>query len=206
MRRVILLTLWFLAALLLATQLILPPVVEGRIEDRLEKGGGSARVSVSAFPALRLLFNDGDSLEAEGEGVRVDVRERTDALERVSGFDEVHVRLTDVVAGPLDVASFELSREDGQRDYRVQIAADTTPREVAGYLGATGGGTLGGIVGDLAAGTLPGGGDTAVPLKLDADVTSRDGQIEVTSATGSVAGLPAGPLAELLIDAVLQRL
>ena len=49
-------------------------------------------------------------------------------------------------------------------------------------------------------------GRTAVPLSLRASIDSVDGRAEVTDASGSVAGVRAGPLAQVVVDAVLQRL
>ena len=69
--------------------------------------------------------------------------------------------------------------------------------------GIAAGGTLGGVLGSLAGSALPDGGRTAVPLSLRASI---DGRAEVTDASGSVAGVRAGPLAQVVVDAVLQRL
>ncbi len=49
-----------LIALAGASQFVIPPLAEKRIEDRLTDGGGTATASVSAFPAARLFFGDGD--------------------------------------------------------------------------------------------------------------------------------------------------
>jgi hypothetical protein len=206
MRRVLPLTLAAVVVLLVACQLALPPLAERRMQDRLERNGGAARVDLSALPAPRLLFGDGDSFEVRGSGLRVDVARRERVLERLDGFDEVDVRLTDVDASPLAVSSFELTRAEHEMGYDVRVTGETSPREVAAFLGSQAGGVLGGVLGDLAAGRLPGGGDARVPLAIDAEVESRDGDVEVTSATGAVAGVPGGPLAELLIEAVVQQL
>jgi hypothetical protein len=201
-----------LAFVAVASQLALPPVLERRVEDRLERDGGRARVSLSAFPALRLLARDGDSLEVEGTGVRLDLEkgdeeEKGDQeLDRLDGFDEVHVALHRLKAGPLEASSLELTRPGGERAYRMRLRGTTTAREMARFLGSRFGGTLGGLAGDLAAGQLAGGGSTDLPITLAAILESRDGKVEVASASGSIAGLPAGPLAQLVIGAVAERL
>ena len=205
MRRVALLLLGLVAVLALVSQLALPPLLESAIRDRLEEEGGSAEVSLSALPALRLLFADGESLEVEGRGLRVRPERRPKVLDRLDGFDRVHVRLSDVDAEPLEIRTFVLTRE-GDSGYAVRMAATTSPREVARFLGSRAGGALGGLVGDLAAGTLPGGGATPVPMAIDADVRRRDGRAEVMSAQGSVAGIPAGPLVQIVVDAVVRQL
>jgi len=206
MPRVAVLTLALVAVLAAGGQLALPALAERRAQDRLEQGGGRASVEVRAVPAVRLLFGDGDRFEAEGRGLRVDVREEGGDLDRLDGFDSVRVHLTALEAGPLAVREFDLARPEGAGRYALRLVAVTTPREVAGFLGSQAGGFLGGVFGDLAAGGLPGGGDSRVPLRLRAQVQSRDGRASVGSARGTVAGVPAGPLAELVVTAVLERL
>ena len=48
---------------LVASQVLIPPLGESRVEDRLEAGGGTAEVKLGAVPAVRLLFGDGERLE-----------------------------------------------------------------------------------------------------------------------------------------------
>jgi hypothetical protein len=207
MPRVVVLLIGLIVLLLVASQLALPPIAERKVESRLERDGGTARAEVHAFPALRLLFGDGDSLDVRGRGVSLDVRGEAAAdLDRLDGFDEVRVRVADATAGPLDVRSFSLARGEGEDHYDLRTGAVTTPREVAGFLGSEAGGPLGGLFGDLAAGSLPGGGNARVPLRLSGKVTSVDGRPSVSGAKGSVAGIPAGPLAQLVVAAVVARL
>jgi hypothetical protein len=193
-------------ALLVASQLVLPELAERQAESRLEEGGGHAKVEVTAFPAPRLLFGDGDRFEAEGRGLSVDVGRKGGDLGRLDGFGEVRVHLTTVSAGPLDVRDFVLTRRNGAPAYDLRMSAITTPRDVAGFLGSQAGGALGGLFGDLAAGSLPGGGRTRVPLAVTAQVESRNGRPLVDAADGSVAGIPAGPLAQLVVAAVVARI
>jgi hypothetical protein len=205
MRRVAAVTLGSLVVLLVASQLVLPPIAERRAADRLERHGGSADVSLSALPAVRLLFGDGDSFEVKGSNLEVDLDRGGDSLDRLDGFDDVRVRIEDLEAGPLELSSFELARDEGESDYRTRIRGTTSAREVARFLGSQAGGALGGLLGDLGASTLPGGA-TEVPLDFRARVQSNGGEVNVSGATGSVAGLPAGPLAQLVVSAVALRL
>jgi hypothetical protein len=90
---------------------------------------------------------------------------------------------------------------------RLRLDAETSPRDVAGFLGSQAGGLVGGLLGDLAVGELPGGGGgERVPLRIRAGVQSRDGDVKVTSVSGSVAGVPAGPLAEVVVGSVVREL
>ena len=196
-----------LAALALALQLALPAYVAGRVEDRLERGGGTADVSVGAFPAVSLLAGSGGSLEASGSGLRFDLGERrVDPFDRLDDFERVEVSLRDVEAGALRISRFDLDRDGRGRDYELCLSATATPRELGEQLGRVAAGPLGGLVGALAGRVVPGGGLVALPLELRAAVASRDGRAEVSAARGSVAGLPAGPLATLVLSTVLKRL
>jgi hypothetical protein len=206
MPRVLISLVGVVAVLLVASQFALPPLAERQVEDRLEEGGGEARVELGAFPALRLLFDDGDSLEVQGRGLRLDVTRRQQVLERLDGFDAVDVELVDLTVGPFELDGFVMTRDEGEATYRTAFAGRASPREVAAFVGNEAGGALGGLLGGLAAGTLPGGGDTPLPIKLRADVRSRDGRVEVTRTSGSVAGIPAGPFAQLVIELVVRRL
>jgi hypothetical protein len=206
MPRVLLALFGLLVVLLVASQFVLPPLAERQVEDRLEEGGGSASADVDAFPALLLLFGNGDRLEARGEGLRLDVTRRQRVLERLDGFDAVDVELVDFTVGPFDLDGFVMTRREGDDSYQTAFSGQASPREVASFLGSQAGGLLGGLLGDLAAGTLPGGGDTPVPIQLRAEVESRDGRVEVTSTQGTVAGIPAGPVAQVVIELVVRRL
>src|SRR3954452_21519244 len=112
MPRVVVFLIGGIVLLLVAIQLALPPIAEHKVESRLERDGGTAHAEVHAFPALRLLFGDGDSLDVRSRGVRLDVRGAGADLGRLDGFDEVHVRVTEADAGPLDV-SLSLDRAEG---------------------------------------------------------------------------------------------
>jgi hypothetical protein len=205
MHRIAALLLGAALVLLIASQLALPAIAEREVVSRLERNGGTAKASLGAFPALRLFFDDGDSLEVEGAGLELEPGRGGEALERLDGFDEVRISLEQLRAGPLDVRSFELVRGEGDDAYRLRMQGETSAVEVGRFLGTRAGGPFGGALGEIAAGSLPGGAAT-LPVDLEAAVDSRDGRIDVDRARGSVAGLPAGPLAEIAIDAVARRL
>jgi hypothetical protein len=206
MPRVALLLLCLVVLVAAGTQLLLPTVLEGRVADRLERGGGSAHVSLHALPAARLLFDHGDSLKVEGRDLRLQLRGRGELLDRLDGFDQVRVRIDRATAPPLAVRSFSLTRPEEGRAYAVRLTGTTSPRDVARFLGSRAAGGLGGLAGDLAAGALPSGGRSRIPLAVAATVRSRDGHRQVTSSRGTVAGVPAGPLVGLVMDAVVREL
>jgi hypothetical protein len=192
------------AALSLAAQLLLPGLAERRVADRLEVGGGNAEVSVSAFPAVRLLFGDGDALRVKARRLRLQVGHEARLLNHLDGFDSVRIRLRDTEVGPIDLKAFVLERHEERDHYTVRLAGRTNPRALASFLGSRAGGALGGELGGLAGSLL--GGTLPLVLDLRARVQSRDGRPEVDATSGTVSGLPAGPLVQLALAAVLPRI
>ncbi len=196
-----------IALLAVVAQLAMPAYYEGRVEDRLEKQGGSADVSITAFPALTLIGGRGKELSAKGKGLRFDIDDRReDPFGRLDGFEEVDLRLTDTDVGAIHMSEFDLRRDGRDSEYTMRVEATATPRELARQLGNAAGGPLGGLAGSLGAEFLPGASTTEVPLEMTARVRSEDGRAEVTDANGTVAGVPAGPLAEIVLGTVLDRL
>ena len=192
-----------LVALFAVSQLVLPSVVEHRIESRLTDGGGSAHVSVSGFPAVRLLFGDGKRIAITGDGLDLGLEQRTDVFGKLDGFDQVEVHLRDFRAGPFSVASFDLTRSGSSAPYHLVSHSRTTPGAIASYgaarLGLPGGPLLGFFTQD----TL---GNRPIPIALNMDLHSDGGRIVVISGGGTVAGFPTGPLAELITSAISVEL
>jgi hypothetical protein len=203
MRRIATVIAAIVVLLVVVSQLALPPLVERSARNRLTRDGGSAEVSVSALPALRLVFGHGDSLNVDGRGIVLPTEQEGDGFGRLDKFGEVHVLLRDSSAGPVTIRSFRLDRSEGSDQYEARLSGRTSPRDVAAFLGSRAGGSFGALLGELAAGAaLPGGSATKVPLELHASVNG-DG---VYGAAGTVAGIPAGPLIELVLNALVRRL
>ena len=204
MPRWLVITTVAVAAVALAGQLALPTIAERKVEDRLTEGGGEAEVTLSALPAARLLFSDGERFEVEAGGLDLGLDRRVEVFDRLDGFGEVDVAITDSQAGPFALESFELRRE-ASGPYSLVSSAQITPADLveAGIesLDLPGGFLLG-----AAARRALGDAETAVPIELDMQLTSDDGQVQVISGGGTVAGLPTGPLAELITEAIVVRL
>lgn len=185
-------------------QVVLPWVASRRAEDRLTASGGSAEVSVRSWPAVRLLLGgDGDSLRVRAREIDLDDTRAERPLRRLDGFRRVDVLIEDSAAGPLDLRSVRISRIRGGA-YRLQVDAAVAPRDLARYVGSRLG-AIGGLLGGLAGGSIP-LGDEPVPLALDAMVESENGRARVVAGAGSIAGVPLGPLADLIVGAVAARI
>jgi hypothetical protein len=203
MRKAVLIALAVLVVLAVGSQFVIPPLAERRVEDRLTDRGGTATASISAFPAARLLFGDGDRISVNGTGLNLPLEEQADALDRLDGFDEVDVSLRDFRAGPFAVRSFELVRTGPSASYEVTSSSRATPSAIASYgasrLGIPGGSLLGPLA-DLAL-----GGNRTVPIEVDMRFRSDGGRVVVESGGVSVAGISTGPLAELITEVIVVR-
>jgi hypothetical protein len=191
--------------LLVVSQLVLPGLGEKAIRDRLTANGGVATVSISAFPAARLLWGDGDSLRIDGDGLNLSIDTNGDpqVLDALDSFGDVEIVLNDIEAGPFKVDSFVLARH-GNGPYSLRAQTSTSAADLAHYGIDQADLPGGGIVGTILDFTVVGGKD--VPVDLDLEMASDDGRIAVIDGGGTVAGLPTGPLAELITRAIAIRL
>jgi hypothetical protein len=205
MRRIASLATLGVLVLVVVAQILLPGIVSGKVEDRLTAHGGSADVELSAFPAARLLFTEGDSARVRARGVQLElVSPDSKVFEQLDGFNDVDVRVTDAQAGPFKLASVSLQRHGGDRPYRTSVHGTITARDLGTFGASQVGGPLGGFLGGLMGGALP-FGDEPVPVDLDAVIRSDGGRPRAVTVSGSVAGLPAGPLVEALAQALAGR-
>jgi hypothetical protein len=202
--RWLLIAVLVLAALVGVSQLVIPPVAEHRIEDRLTDGGGTADVSLHAFPAARLLFGDGTKLSVTGSGLDLALQQQSNVFDKLDGFDRVDVNLTEFHAGPLAVANFALTRPAPSAPYHLVSSSRTSPGDLAQYgaarLGLPGGPLLRFFTDQALGGNQP------IPIQLDMELRSDGGRVVVVSGGGTVAGYPTGPLAELITSTIAVQL
>jgi hypothetical protein len=188
---------------LVAIQFALPRILGGDVEDRLTANGGTAEVELGAVPALRLLFGEGDRARVRARGLELPlISPRADVLGSLDGFGEVDVEVVDARAGPVELSEVTLKRADGSLAYRATIDGSVTPRDFAEFAAGQAGGILGGFLGGMASDALP---DDPVPIDLDVVLRSENGRPRAVTVDGTVAGLPAGPLAEALAQALAGR-
>lgn len=203
-RRILLMALGVVAALLIATQLLLPGFAAGKIESRLTRNGGEAQATVRSTPALRLLFGDGDRLSVKATAVVLDLDTARDRpFERIDGFSHVDISVRDSRGGPLRIDAMTLVRE-GSEPYRFKWHGSVSLADAAAF-GAGGLGPLAAIAAGLAAGSVPNAG-RPLPIDVDMGLESEDGRLKVVSGGGTIAGVPTGPLAVLLTNAIAVRL
>lgn len=192
-------------ALLVISQFAIPWLAENQVESRLTERGGEASVELSAFPALALLFNDGDRLSIEAREVVLEESgaDRRETLRRLDGFDEVGISVSDSIAGPMAIDSFEMKRVAEEAPYELEMAGTTTGSDLAGF-GAEQLGFDAPFLDEIA-GSF-GAGRTEIPVELDLEVISREGRLAVRDGAATIAGVPTGPVVEIVLAAIVARL
>ncbi len=125
-------------------------------------------------------------------------------FEHLDGFDHVDIDLSDLRAGPFDVASFKLTRDGSSAAYHLVAHARTTGSAITEYgadrLGLPVSPLLGIVTGKVSA------ANKAIPVDLDMGLKSENGRVVVVSGGAKIAGFPTGPLAELITSAIVVRL
>jgi DUF2993 family protein len=89
-----------LGALVLA-QLLLPKIAADRIRSRIGRYGGVRSVSVSAWPAVKLLWGDADSVRMRAGNLVVDPGRAASLLEEGHGISHLDFNADSVTVGPL---------------------------------------------------------------------------------------------------------
>jgi hypothetical protein len=188
---------------LVATQLFLPRMGENQVEDRLTKDGGTASVEIDAVPAVRLLFNDGDTLKVKAQEVNIPIDDiQGKSFKELDGFDDVDVRLELSKVGPFFADLVTITRGEGDDLYGFTFRGSTSPAEVGEF-------ALAGLPPLLrsALTALAGrAGTQDLPIRLDVNLRSDNGRARVVGGTGTVAGLPLGGFALGIAGAIISRI
>ena len=183
-----------------------PSLGERRIEERLTEGGGSADVTLGAIPAARLLFGDGERFEVSARDLAsTSTTQRAGVLERLDGFSIVDVAIASSKAGPIEIERFELTR-DAPGPYHLDRQRRDLA-ELAGRLRARRRGACRrpACIGPLVRrGRRPADSTGAGRARHGADLRRRPRPGRLRRR--HVAGIPTGPLAELITTAVVVRL
>ena len=206
-RMAILAVAGLIALLAVLSQLLVPRIAEREVEKRLTRHGGHARVHLSALPAVRLLLKEGDGVRVRASGLVTpppDPAGSSSALDDLDGFDTVDIQVIGTRMGPLTIARLTLKRTGADEPYTATVQATVTGADLATYAGGQLGGGLGGFLGGLAGAATP-GASIEFPVDVGATLVSDNGRLRASAVTGSVAGLPAGPLVEALTAALAAR-
>ena len=194
-----------IVALALLSQFLIPPILEHRLAGRLTQHGGTAHVELGAIPAARLLFGHGHTLHIRARGLSVDVPQGgQDVFGQLDHFSDVDVSVTNSRAGPFTIVSFRLVRV-GPHDYTVLVAAQANAADIAQYAADQLAGGFGSALAGLATGAI-GGFDRPIPVHARMLIDTSQNPPHAADVQGDVAGLPAGPLAQIVTNALLSGL
>lgn len=194
-----------LAALLVVSQLALSPYLENRVANRLTEHGGTADVQLAGVPAARLLFGNGRKLQIRARALSVDLEKgQKDAFTQLDGFRDVTIAVSGSRAGPFRIRSFTV-QGTGDHSYHVTVGGGATAGDVTSYAAQQLAGGFGRALAALAAGVL-GDSEGAIPFNATMQIDTSGGQVQADDVVGSVAGFPAGPLAQVVANALLGAL
>jgi hypothetical protein len=164
--------------LLLAVELALPRVAGRVVARRLTRDGGHARVELRAFPASKLIRSEGDSITVRASGLKAP----STAPERpANGGGLSHLDGFDTV--DIQVIGIRLGPLEISRLTLIRHGDEPYRAHAEGSLAGT-----------------------PIPIDVTADIESHDGRPRATKISGSVAGMPAGAIVELITAALASRI
>ena len=102
-----------LAALVLA-QLVLPSLAARRVRDQLGRYGSLKSVSVSAFPAIELLWGSGGSVSVSAGSLSIGPTQAVDELWRARGIDRMDIHAESLQIGPLRMSQASIHKHGGE--------------------------------------------------------------------------------------------
>lgn len=100
--------------LLLLSQILLPRIAASRIRSKLARYGGAAHVTVSAWPALKLLWGDADSVHVSAGTLSISPGQAAGLLWEARGLAHLDLTAAVVKLGPLQLDHAVL-RKRGQQ-------------------------------------------------------------------------------------------
>lgn len=89
--------------LALLAQVILPRIAASRISSRIGRYGAVQSVSVSAWPAIKLLWGDADSVRVSARSLALTTRQAAALLWEARGTSSLDISAREVRLGPLRV-------------------------------------------------------------------------------------------------------
>jgi hypothetical protein len=95
-------------------QLVLPPLAEHIVRQRLGDHGRVESVTVSAFPAIELLFGDADSVSVKMSSFTASQTQVGTNLNQASGVSTLRVSIAEVNSGLVKVNDVSLTKHGSQ--------------------------------------------------------------------------------------------
>jgi len=130
--RVVLAVAVALVAVLVLAQLILPGIAARRISARIARYGHVDAVSVSAWPALKLLWGQADTVSVKAGALALTPAQASALLWESRGVSRMRLSASSVRLGPLELEGVSLQKRGGQ----LAGAATTSAAQAAAALPA----------------------------------------------------------------------
>jgi hypothetical protein len=162
-------------------QLVLPPLAEHIERDRLDKHGKVISLSISAFPAVELLFGHADTVTAHLASLDGSQADLASNISRSAGVSKINVTIGQLTSGPITVHSVTILKR-GKRYRGTGLITEASLRRAVPLLEsvtpiASRDGTL----------TLQGTANVVLgTVTADANVAAQGGKV-VVSGTGLIS-------------------
>ena len=162
-------------------QLVLPSIAEHIERDRLAKRGTVISLSISAFPAIELLFGHADTVTAHLASLNASQSQLATNLSQTSGVSNINVTVDKVTSGPITVNSVTMTKR-GKRYRGTGLITESSLRQAVPLLEsvtevASSDGSL----------TLQGTANVVIgTVTADAKVAAQAGKV-VVSGTGLIS-------------------
>jgi hypothetical protein len=162
-------------------QLVLPPLAEHIERNRLDKHGKVISLSISAFPAVELLFGHADTVTAHLASLDGSQADLASNISRSAGVSKINVTIGQLTSGPITVHSVTILKR-GKRYRGTGLITEASLRRAVPLLEsvtpiASRDGTL----------TLQGTANVVLgTVTADANVAAQGGKV-VVSGTGLIS-------------------
>jgi hypothetical protein len=164
MRRLVVLLLAGAALILLVAQLALPPIAADRISSRVGRYGVLESVSVSAWPALELLWGSADSASVRAKRLRLSPSQAARLLWEARGVNRLELTASEVQVGPLRLSGARLHKRGSSLAAEAVIGEADVKAALPPGLSVSLLGSEAGVVKVAAKGGLFGGGPTVTAI------------------------------------------
>jgi hypothetical protein len=157
---------------LVLAQLLLPGIAAKRITTRLSRYGSVQSVSVKAFPALKLLWHDADSVTVKARSLKLTPAQTASLLWEGRGLNHIDLTASRMTEGPLQLRDVSVHKRAKSLTGQAQSSATDANSALPGGFGLQLVGSEGGEVKVRASGGLFGVGGS-----VDAVVLASDGKL-----------------------------
>jgi hypothetical protein len=99
-----------IALALALAQLLLPRIAASRISSRVGRYGNVLSVHVTAWPAVKLLWGDADSVKVTAGSLNVSLKQTSKLLQEARGVNELTMTASSAREGPLRLSDVRLAK------------------------------------------------------------------------------------------------